>query len=148
MGKITKADLRTIREIYGKIADDMLPLVEAKLSAMIAAGDNTPVMRPEPLFGQNAMRICLEQVIDCMGRTAPTTAHAKAFVIELGVRLAAYSITALPIEEQAEALANFIEALPGAVNEKLKVGAIIKCQWLDDDTKIFTNNVPSKSDVQ
>lgn len=74
-------------------------------------------------IAQNVLRRCLEAVLDKM---LPYTALS---CYELAIRLASYSISAAPLEDQDRILAAVLQSLPHAHSKRLASGTIIHNKW-------------------
>ncbi len=137
---ITNQDRAAIRRIFDKTKREIAPLVEARVKEVRANNLDVPVNTLEVMAAQNTMRICMEVVFNAC------IPYDRMFCGELAVRLAAYAISAAPIEDQARMVSLVQEALPNALATKLREGAIIKTTWMTDG--IEHPNVPDKGSVQ
>lgn len=94
--------------------------------------------RPETLnimAAQNTLRACMEVVLnECLP-------YDQRFLGEIGVRLAAYAVTAAPIQDHEALIVAIADALPGAVAEKVRQGAVIKSVWAQDGVE--RPNIPT-----
>lgn len=128
---ITNDDRRAIRKIFRKIERDIAPLVQAEAERLNHHSPDTM----KTMTAQNAARCCIEVILnECL----PYDAH---FLAELGVRMAAYLVTAAPIQNHAELIVAIQEALPRAVAEKVAKGATIRTVWEQDGVE--RPNIPS-----
>jgi hypothetical protein len=132
---ITNQDRAAVRRIFDKVRHDIAPLVEAKAKKL-----DVPVNSVDVMAAQNTIRICMEVVLNAC------IPYDRYFCGELAVRLAAYAISATPIEDHAEMVRLVQKALPGGLANKLKEGAIIKTSWVTDG--IEHPNVPDKGSIQ
>lgn len=128
---INNADRTAIRKIFRKIQRDVAPLVEAEANRL----DHHHPDTLKTMVAQNALRMCMETVLnECL----PYDAH---FLAEMAVRLAAYAITAAPIQGHDELVRAVVEALPNAVAEKVRQGATIGTVWEQDGVE--RSNIPT-----
>lgn len=133
---ITNQDRNAIKTIYRKIK----PHTDAQL---LAALPNMPPQHPDThkvMAAQNTLKTVLEVIIN---ECVPYDEH---FLLEIGTRLAAYAITAAPIESQAKLQELMIAYIPIMVESKLKQGAFLKTRWADGDQSDYPA-VPEKTDV-
>lgn len=70
----------------------------------------------------------------------------QAFFGEMATRLAAYAISALPIEEHAEWTERVQQSLPSTVRDKVRQGHIIKTAW--NQHGVSRLNVPAQGSLQ
>lgn len=84
---------------------------------------DTPEHLRKALVAQNVMRICLETV---MREMLP---YDPLFLVELGNRLAAYTVTAGPPAMQHLMIEAIQTGLPGMVENKIKTASGIKAEW-------------------
>lgn len=137
---ITNQDRAAIRRIFDKVRREITPLVEAKARDLKAKDLDVPVSSVDVMAAQNTIRICMEVVFNAC------VPYDRLFCGELATRLAAYAISAAPIEDHTRMVSLVQEALPGALATKLREGAIIKTVWETDG--IQHPNVPDKGSVQ
>lgn len=129
----TKAEHTAFAKTFQKIRRDIAPLVKAE-------ADRLNFHRPDTLnlmAAQNTGRFALEVILnECL----PYDRH---FLAEIGVRLAAYAVTAAPIQDHDALIASIQNALPRAVSEKVAQGAVIRSTWEQDGVE--RPNIPSAS---
>lgn len=130
MERITEADRRAIQKIYRKIGRSLAPKL-----AQLPIDDSMAKV----LIAQNALRCCMEVVLNEM---LPYSEHDLA---ELGTRLAAYAVTAAPIENHEALTRGIIGGLPVAVEEKVRTGAVIRADWRVDGH--VRSNIPTGAEV-
>lgn len=134
---ITNQDRSAVRRIFAKVADELRPTVEAKARELGTSLDERMV---KVMVAQNTLRICLEVALDeCIP-------YDVAFLGELGVRLAAYSLSAAPVEDHASLVAQVAAALPATLEAKVLAGAVIRAEW--DRGGTVGLNIPRKGDLQ
>ncbi len=76
-----------------------------------------------PIVAQNTLRTALEVTL------AESEPYGEYFLVELALRMAAYTISAAPIERQA-ALASLVAgSLADALAHKLQQGMAIRTEW-------------------
>lgn len=131
MASFTEADRATIRKMFRKTKLAIAPLVKAE-------AERLNHHKPETLnimAAQNTMRACMEIVLnECLP-------YDQRFLAELGVRLAAYAVTAAPIQDHDELVGIVARALPNAVAEKVRQGAVIRSDWEQDG--VARPNIPT-----
>ncbi len=136
MGRITDEDRTAVRRIYRKVRADLTPAI----ARIEQANPGLPADTAKTLIAQNAMRVCLEVVLrECL----PYDQH---FLAELGVRLAAYCVTAAPIETHERLSSAVAASIGAAVTEKVRQGAVIHTDWRipgEGDRP----NLPRKADI-
>lgn len=89
------------------------------------------------MAAQNAGRFAMEVILkECVPYDA-------RFLAEFGVRLAAYAVTAAPIQEHTRLVGLIQESLPHAVAEKVAQGAVIRSVWEQDG--VPRPNIPSSA---
>lgn len=130
MERITEADRRAVQKIYRKIARGLAP----QLAQLPVAEGQAKV-----LIAQNAMRCCMEVVLREM------LPYDERDLAELGTRLAAYAVTAAPIESHQLLTQGVMEALPKAVEDKVRTGAVIRADWQVDGH--VRSNIPTGAEV-
>lgn len=136
MSKITNQDRSAIRRIFDKTREDVRPLVIAKANE---AGVTATREMIDFIAAQNALRVSMEVVFQ---RCLP---YGEEFLAEMAARLASYSISAAPIERQQDILTAVVEALPGALETRLKSGSVIKTTWTTDG--VAHPNMPEQGEV-
>lgn len=130
---ITNEDRRAVRKIFRKIERDIAPLVQAEAERLKHHDPETL----KTMTAQNAARCCIEVILnECLPYDA-------RFLAELGVRMAAYLVTAAPIQSHAELIAVIQEALPRVVAEKVAKGATISTIWEQDGVE--RPNIPTSA---
>jgi len=134
---ITNHDRASIRTIFEKIRRDIAPVLEKRAKELGVTVDKQMF---DVMVAQNTIRCCMEVVFN---QCIP---YDKFFCAELAARLAAYSISAAPIEDHSEMVARVQKALPNALATKLREGAIIKTTWMTDG--VVHPNVPDRGSVQ
>ncbi|CAN5476746.1 hypothetical protein BH10PSE7_BH10PSE7_15060 [soil metagenome] len=134
---ITNQDRRAIRQVFEKVRQDVEPLYQAKVRQL--GGEPSPHIM-KIMIAQNAMRCCMEEIYN------EYLPYDDFFCGEMAVRLAAYSVSCVPIERQEALLVAVQEALPATLANKLKEGAVLKTTWITDGVE--HPNVPEKGDVQ
>ncbi|MBY5849630.1 hypothetical protein HFN51_03530 [Rhizobium leguminosarum] len=134
---ITNQDRAHIRRIFGKIRAETDRLTAEKIRS---TGTRTHPDIDKIIAAQNTLRRCIEVVFDeCLP-------YDDVFCGELAIRLAAYAISAVPIERHGIVLQAVVEALPAALARRVREGVVIKTQWVTDGVR--HPNVPRKGDVQ
>lgn len=134
---ITNQDRANIRRIFEKTRNDIAPLVAGKARELNLKSDPQLL---NLMVAQNTLRCCMEVVLaECMP-------YDELFCAELAVRLAAYSISATPIERHEYLTKAVQNAIPNALANKIREGAVIKSTWLTDG--IEHPNIPDKGDIQ
>ncbi|RVD14241.1 MAG: hypothetical protein EOS73_16185 [Mesorhizobium sp.] len=134
---VTKQDRANIRRIFDKVRHDIQPALDARERK--DGGFQDPQI-PNLMVAQNTLRACMEVVLnECLP-------YDDFFCGELAVRLAAYAISAVPIERHDALLQAVQTALPATLANKLREGAVIKSTWLTDGVE--HPNIPDKSQVQ
>ena len=128
---INNADRAAIRKIFRKVHRDVAPLVEAEANRLNHHHPDTL----KTMVAQNTLRMCMETVL---GECLPYDAH---FLAEIAVRLAAYAITAAPIQGHDKLVCAVADALPHAVQQKVSAGATIGTVWEQDGVE--RSNIPS-----
>lgn len=128
---INNADRAAVRRIFRKIHRDVAPLVEAEAHRL----DHHDPSTLNIMVAQNTLRCCMEVVLN------ECTPYDARFLAEMGVRLAAYAITAAPIQDHDRLTAAVVVSLPGAVAEKVLKGATIGSVWEQDG--VLRPNIPS-----
>lgn len=128
---ITPQDRRHVRNLWRKILKETGPDIARALQMMVDAGQgDAPVNNPSVIVSQNMLRICLEEAIGESSRALLSEPRqAKSFLVELGLRLAGYCISAAPLEDQAEMAEAMGEALPRTVTAMRAKGFVIRCEW-------------------
>ena len=84
---------------------------------------DTPEHLRKALIAQNVMRLCLETLLREM------LPYDPLFLVELGNRLAAYTVTAGPPAMQHLMIEAIQTGLPGMVENKIKTASGIKAEW-------------------
>lgn len=135
---ITETDREPIRELFRKVSADLAPLLEQRRKQL---GGKLPLEQTENIMrAQNTLRVCMEVVFnECLP-------YDDVFCGEMAVRLAAYAISAVPIERQPDLLKAVLQGLPVGLAEKLRQGAILHTVW--EQGGVEHPNVPEKKDVQ
>jgi hypothetical protein len=134
---ITNQDRAHIRRIFGKIRAETDRLTAEKIRT---TGTKTHPDIDKIIAAQNTLRRCIEVVFDeCLP-------YDDVFCGELAIRLAAYAISAVPIERHGTVLQAVVEALPAALARRVREGVVIKTQWVTDGVR--HPNIPRKGDVQ
>lgn len=94
----------------------------------LLAGRTEPEFQdPDVRFAQaaqNTLRTCLEATFDEAG------GFSGGLCVELAIRLASYAISALPLEEQHNALELVLRSLPSAHKARLSKGVVIRVDWM------------------
>ncbi|NEI60958.1 hypothetical protein [Rhizobium leguminosarum] len=134
---ITNQDRAHIRRIFGKIRKETDRLTAEKIRS---TGTKTHPDIDKIIAAQNTLRRCIEVVFDeCLP-------YDDVFCGELAIRLAAYAISAVPIERHGVVLHAVIEGLPAALSRRVREGVVIKTEWETDGVR--HPNVPRKGNVQ
>jgi hypothetical protein len=117
----TEALVAAVQAEFGRVLHDIGPKLD---------------QRPEPQFAepeyrniqaaQNALRTCLEGILE---RLVPYSGNIP---LELAIRLASYAISALPIEDQEQAVRTFIALFPQAHAGRIRQGIGISTEWVTD----------------
>jgi hypothetical protein len=122
MPKITTQDRANIRAILRKYRDDMTPAVQAA-----AVRHNlSPLAAIEALkinVAQNTMRTCAEVVLE---QCLPCS---QSVFLELAVRMACYFVSALPLEEQEQAMLLVQKGLLPKLADMQAAGHVIHTDW-------------------
>ena len=130
---MSAGDRAAIRKIFRKAKVTLAPLVAAEAERVNHHHPDTLNI----MAAQNALRACMEVVLnECLP-------YDRRFLGEIGVRLAAYAVTAAPIQDHEALIAAIADALPGAVAEKVRQGAVIRSDWLQDG--VVRPNIPTAS---
>lgn len=134
---ITNGDRADIRRIFQKTKSDIEPVLTKKCRETgIGAGPQLLNL----MAAQNALRTCMEVVL------AECLPYDELFLGELAVRMAAYSISAAPIETHEALILAVQDALPRTLSNKLREGAVIRATWTTDGVE--HPNIPAKGDIQ
>ncbi len=134
---ITNQDRANIRRVFAKIRQDTDRLVAEKVDR---TGTKTHVDIDKIIAAQNAMRTCMEVVFnECLP-------YDEIFCGEMAVRLAAYAISAAPIERHQVLLEAVVEGLPAALARRVREGVVIRSQW--ETNGVVHSNIPRKGDIQ
>lgn len=129
----TKAEHTSFAKTFLKIRRDIAPLVKAEADRLNFHREDTLNL----MAAQNAGRFAMEVILrECLP-------YDRVFLAELGVRLAAYAVTAAPIQDHDTLIASIQNALPRAVAEKVAQGAVIRSTWEQDGVE--RPNIPSAS---
>lgn len=72
---------------------------------------------------QNSLRTCIEAVLN---KAVP---YESQFLVELALRLASYTISAAPIEDQEVLVAQFVGVFAEAHMRRISEGKIISSEW-------------------
>ena len=135
--KVTNQDRANIRRIFAKIREDTDRLTAEKISA---TGTKTHPDIDKIIAAQNTLRRCIEVVFEeCLP-------YDDVFCGEMAIRLAAYAISAVPIERHQLLLEAVVEGLPAALARRVREGAVIRTEWQTDG--VNHPNIPRKGDVQ
>lgn len=128
---ITPQDRRHVRDLWRKILKDLGPDIARALEMMVASGQgDIPINNPAVIVSQNMLRICLEEAIGESSRAfLNQPAQARTFLAEIALKLAAYCISAAPLEAQAEMAEMVSASLPSAVGAMRAKGFVIRCEW-------------------
>lgn len=134
---VTNQDRANIRRLFLKIRQDTDRLVAEKVAR---TGTKTHVDIDKIIAAQNALRTCMEVVFnECLP-------YDDVFCGEMAVRLAAYAISAVPIERHQVLLEAVVEGLPAALARRVREGSVIRTQWQTDG--VLHPNIPHKGDIQ
>ncbi|MBB4574435.1 hypothetical protein [Rhizobium lentis] len=134
---LTNQDRANIRRIFAKIRGDTDRLTAEKVRA---TGASTHPDIAKIIAAQNTLRKCIEVVFEeCLP-------YDEVFCGEMAVRLAAYAISAVPIERHQDTLEAVVEGLPSALARRVRDGVIIRTEW--ETGGVRHPNVPRKGDVQ
>jgi hypothetical protein len=82
---------------------------------------------------QNALRTCIEAVLN---KTVP---YESSFLVELAVRVASYTISAAPMEDQEILVAQFMSLFADAHLRRISEGKVISSQWQMNDGRTQSN---------
>ncbi|AID18373.1 hypothetical protein PPF1_60 [Rhizobium phage vB_RleM_PPF1] len=135
--KVTNQDRANIRRIFAKIREDTDRLTAEKVRS---TGTKTHPDIDKIIAAQNTLRCCMEVVFDeCLP-------YDDVFCGELAIRLAAYAISAVPIERHQVLLDAAVEGLPAALARRVRERVVIKTTWETDGVR--HPNIPRKGDVQ
>ena len=117
----------------------LIRAVSASLDANRQAIEPMLAQRPEPEFrdpeirfvqaAQNTLRTCLEATLEA------AIPYSRLTCVELAVRLASYAISALPLEEQAQAIQAVVGTLPTAHRQRIARGVSIQAEWQTDGVR-------------
>lgn len=134
---ITNQERAAIRRIFEKVKTELAPKIEARKREL---GGQYPEKMADVIVAQNAIRVCMEVVFnECLPYDA-------WFCAEMATRLAAYGITAAPIEDHVALTQMVQQGLPDAVANKVRERAIMHTVWTTNG--VDHPNVPSKGQVQ
>lgn len=101
-----------------RVLDEIGPRLDAHPDPAARLPENRNIQA-----AQNALRTCLEATLE---KLVPWTERTP---VEIGLRLASYALSALPIEAQAAATAAFLDAFPAAHASRLKAGIRLETTW-------------------
>lgn len=120
---ITKQDRQAIRRIYRKIEDGVT--ASSQRQAEQLGVPLTDDMRKINV-AQNALRVCLEEVIN---EICPV---GELVFAELAARVACYLISATPIERQLGVMQAVQASLPEALASRQAQGIVLRTAWSRD----------------
>ncbi len=134
---ITQQDRNNVRRIFQKAKADTAPLLQGRADAL---GIQLDPQMPNIIAAQNALRLCMEVVFnECIP-------YNEAFLCEMAARMAAYAISAGPIESHGAMTDATLGALPVALANKIKEGAVIRSSWMTDG--VSRPNIPARRELQ
>lgn len=134
---ITNQDRAAVRRIFAKCKDETGQLIRKRAAE---AGVVLHPQMPNIIAAQNAMRVCLEVILnECIP-------YDGFYCAEMATRLATYVISAAPIEQHADLLEATIGAMPAALANKIREGAVIRSTWLTNGVE--HPNIPEKGEIQ
>lgn len=130
---MSAVDRAAIRKIFRKAKVTLAPMVAAEAERLNHHHPDTLNI----MAAQNTLRACMEVVLnECLP-------YDRRFLAEMGVRLAAYAVTAAPIQDHEALIGLIAESLPNAVAEKVRQGAVIRSDWMQDG--VLRPNIPTAS---
>lgn len=127
-----------LREIFQQVRADIRPDIRKDYPAMPEFQSDRFI---KVLAMQNVMTRSLEIMLE---QAAP---FDKEVVMDLTLRVAAFMITVLPIEDHEEAMMALAKHIPLFVSEKIKQGTAATNFWIRDAASVPTPNIPAKKDV-
>ncbi|BCH33263.1 hypothetical protein MesoLjLc_51930 [Mesorhizobium sp. L-8-10] len=133
---ITNQDRTAIRKIFRKVKEETDPKVSE-----LARSQSVNREMPNIIAAQNTLRFCLEVVLrECIP-------YDEYLLAELAARMAAYTVSAAPIERQEQLAEIVSNSINKSLQEKLSRGMALKTEWATDGQVPYPN-VPDKSQVQ
>lgn len=89
------------------------------------------------VVAQNVLRTCIEATLE---RMLP---YSMATPVELGLRLASYCVSALPLEAQPGAVSEFLRVFEKAHAERMRQGIHLSTGWVNPGEDGLQDNVPA-----
>ncbi|MDR6954192.1 hypothetical protein J2X65_003560 [Ancylobacter sp. 3268] len=127
------------KEAVGAFFERVKVETDRRLAASKQRG--VPPQMAKVAAAQNALRGCMEVVFDhCLP-------YDQLFVMEMAIRLASYAISSAPIEAHKKMCELVAEALPGALERRVREGIAMHTQW-GTGPGDASPNIPSKGDIQ
>lgn len=136
MKALTRQEQRQLRDILKKLAADIMPQWQAEVRRKQAEGYDGFISPPSIILGQNFFLSVMHAVWDELGFSTPFE------VAELGTRMAAYMVTATPMEQHQHWTDAIMVALPNCVATKVREGLVFPVAWKEGDQLVPA--VPTK----
>lgn len=132
---ITNQDKKIIAKLFRKTKVETDRIIKKPGSVV----PDTHTMR-NVMAMQNAMRTCMEIMLN------ETIPYDEELLVEMGIRLAAYAVSAAPIEIQERMAQRISVALPPSVALRQKSRIGIQSEWITDG--VVHPNMPTKNNTQ